>query len=56
MDPCDNFFEFACGGWIDKHPIPDGSLGTGTFYEAADILDKRLKLILDTPPGGYRVV
>ena len=22
-DPCQDFFEFACGGWIKKHPIPD---------------------------------
>lgn len=21
-DPCEDFFQYACGGWIDKHPIP----------------------------------
>ncbi|CAB3411031.1 unnamed protein product [Caenorhabditis bovis] len=23
LDPCDDFFEFACRKWVDSHPIPD---------------------------------
>ncbi|XP_069947190.1 neprilysin-1-like isoform X3 [Cherax quadricarinatus] len=48
VNPCDNFYEFACGGWINKHPIPESG-ETGTFDEAGDKLDKRLHLILETP-------
>lgn len=42
VDPCDNFFEFANGGWIASHSIPPGKAAIGTFQ----IIDENNKRII----------
>ena len=34
-DPCRDFFQFACGGWIEKNSIPESKSRWNNF----DILD-----------------
>ncbi|CAF4931275.1 unnamed protein product [Rotaria sp. Silwood1] len=29
-DPCDNFFQFACGTWLKKNRIPDDAESQNT--------------------------
>ena len=35
LDPCTDFFEYACAKWIKANPIPPDQAGWGTFSELA---------------------
>ncbi|SCZ89621.1 BZ3500_MvSof-1268-A1-R1_Chr9g10493 [Microbotryum saponariae] len=44
VDPCDDFYRFSNGGWLDTHPIPDGQ---GFFGSAQDIGVRNKRVIMD---------
>ncbi|KAG0716005.1 Neprilysin-1 [Chionoecetes opilio] len=49
VDPCNNFYKFACGGWMDTHPVPDHFSRWNQFNILERELDKALSTILTEP-------
>lgn len=45
VNPADDFFDYANGGWIRKNPIPDDEKSWGIAYLVQEDLYKRLKAI-----------
>src|SRR6202795_972190 len=45
--PCDDFYQFAMGGWMKSNPIPADYSSWGTFTQLADKNEQNLRQILD---------
>ena len=35
-DPCADFFQFSCGNWLKKNPIPPDQVSWSTYSKMAD--------------------
>jgi putative endopeptidase len=47
-DACTDFYRFACGGWMTKHPLPADQSRYGRFDELQERNNEILRQILDT--------
>jgi putative endopeptidase len=47
-DPCADFFQYSCGGWIKNNPIPPDQAAWDTYSKMQDENMARLRGILET--------
>ncbi|XP_049783142.1 endothelin-converting enzyme homolog isoform X1 [Schistocerca cancellata] len=53
-DPCTDFYQYACGGWVRANPIPDSKSMWGTFVKLEQQNQLVIKNVLEQPMSEFK--
>ncbi|CAG4983508.1 unnamed protein product [Colias eurytheme] len=51
VDPCTDFYEFSCGGWIKKNPVPEWATSWDQLSKLREQLTSDLRDLLEAQDG-----
>ncbi|KAG9348182.1 hypothetical protein JZ751_001917 [Albula glossodonta] len=49
IDPCSDFYSFACSGWLRRHGIPEDKLSYGIITAIGEHNEEKLRRLLQQP-------